>query len=118
LEGKSYAERERACLEYCRSMPGAQQLYLEAGDFALYRASMWHLGNYVPYSKRATLHDGVLTPRSGAWRARVIGGPSTAENMPEPTTNGAATNGHEEPRRFVGIRTRGGGEEYWKYQNK
>jgi hypothetical protein len=116
LEGKSYAERERIGLEYCRSMPGAEQLYLEAGDFAMYRASMWHLGNYVPYSKRASLHDAVLTPRSGAWRARVIGGPGADENMS--ASNGATANGHEEPRRFVGIRTRGGGEEYRKYQNK
>ena len=62
LEGKSAEEREPLCLEYCRSMPGAVQLHLEAGDFALYRNTLWHLGNYVPYRKRATLHDSAWTP--------------------------------------------------------
>lgn len=70
LEGKSSAERERVCLEYCESMPGAERLHLNAGDFALYRASLWHLGSYVPYRKRATLHDVVSTERSAAWRER------------------------------------------------
>lgn len=50
-------EREHVCLEYCRSMPGAVPLHLEAGDFALYQSTLWHIGNYVSYSKRATLHD-------------------------------------------------------------
>ena len=57
-------EQERACLDYCRGMPGATQLRLDAGDFAIYRASAWHLGNYVPYRRRATLHDLVYTPES------------------------------------------------------
>ena len=34
LDGRSAEEREPLCLEYCRSMPGAVQLHLEAGDFA------------------------------------------------------------------------------------
>lgn len=54
--------QERDCLAYCRNMPGAVQLRLNAGDFALYRSSGWHLGNYVPYRKRATIHDFVGTP--------------------------------------------------------
>lgn len=58
---------ERACLKYTKSMPGAVQLKLHAGDFALYRPIGWHLGNYVPYKKRATLHDGVFTPRYEEW---------------------------------------------------
>ena len=62
LEGKTYEERESICLDYCQSMPGAVQLRLEAGDFALYRNTLWHMGNYVPYKKRATLHDGPKTP--------------------------------------------------------
>ena len=45
-------------------MPGAVQLRLSAGDFALYRSSAWHIGNYVPYRKRATIHDFCGTP---AW---------------------------------------------------
>lgn len=62
LEGRSAEEREAIGLEYCRSMPGAVQLYLNAGDFALYRNTLWHLGNYVPYKMRATIHDGAMTP--------------------------------------------------------
>jgi len=72
LEGKSSAERERLCLDYCRSMPGAVQLLLNAGDFALYRNSLWHIGNYVPYRKRATLHDAVDTVEFATWRERVM----------------------------------------------
>ena len=67
---KSTEERERLSLEYTRSMPGAVQLHLEAGDFALYRPTAWHLGNYVPYFKRATLHDLVSTPEFDEWRTR------------------------------------------------
>ena len=68
LDGQSYAEREWTCLEYVRSMPGAQQLYLDAGDFCLYRNTLWHIGNYVPYARRATLHDAVDTDEFMAWR--------------------------------------------------
>lgn len=58
------AERERACLDYCRSMPGATQLLLNAGDLAFYRNALWHIGNYSPYRKRCTLHE---TVRDDAW---------------------------------------------------
>lgn len=67
LEGLSHAARERACLEYCQSLPGAQRLLLDTGDYCLYRNTLWHLGNYIPYRKRATLHDGVMTPAFRAW---------------------------------------------------
>jgi ectoine hydroxylase-related dioxygenase (phytanoyl-CoA dioxygenase family) len=67
LDGKSAEEREPLCLEYCRSMPGAVQVHLEAGDFALYRNTLWHFGNYVPYRKRATLHDSAWTPEFETW---------------------------------------------------
>lgn len=67
LEGLSNAARERACLEYCQSLPGAQRLLLDAGDYCLYRNSMWHLGNYIPYRKRATLHDSIFTPAFQEW---------------------------------------------------
>jgi hypothetical protein len=70
LDGMSDEERERACLEYCRSMPGAICLHLDAGDFALYRNTLWHLGSYVPYGKRATLHDVVDTPEFIEWREK------------------------------------------------
>lgn len=65
------AQRERACLAHCRRMPGAQPIVLFAGDCAFYRASNWHLGNYVPYAKRATLHDGFYGPADYAWREQV-----------------------------------------------
>lgn len=58
----SNAQRERDCLSYVTGMPGAVQLRLNAGDFALYRSSAWHIGNYVPYRKRATIHDFCGTP--------------------------------------------------------
>jgi len=67
LQGLTGAERERACLEYCRSMPGAQRLFLEAGDYCLYRNSLWHLGNYATSKKRATLHDNIMTPAFQKW---------------------------------------------------
>ena len=70
LEGKTSEERERICLDYCHSMPGAVRIYLDAGDFALYRNTLWHLGNYVPYRKRATLHNIVDTPEYVTWRER------------------------------------------------
>lgn len=72
LEGLSTVERERAGRAYCMSLPGAHCLQLNAGDFALYRNSLWHIGNYVPYRKRATLHDAVDTPAFAAWREKVL----------------------------------------------
>ena len=38
------AEVERRCVDYARSLPGAQVVALTAGDCAFYRASAWHLG--------------------------------------------------------------------------
>ena len=70
LDGKSDAERERLCLEYCQSMPRAMQFVLEPGDFALYRPNGWHIGSYAPYRKRATLHDGVWKPETRMWYQR------------------------------------------------
>ena len=72
FEGKRIEEREQTGLEYCRSMPGAVRLHLDAGDFTLYRNTLWHLGNYVPYQKRATLHDAVDTPEFVAWRENAL----------------------------------------------
>jgi ectoine hydroxylase-related dioxygenase (phytanoyl-CoA dioxygenase family) len=71
LEGLSSVERERECLRYVRQMPDATQLHLEPGDFALYRNTLWHLGNYVPYARRATLHDFVDTPEFADYRSRL-----------------------------------------------
>lgn len=66
-DGLHNARRERLCLDYCESLPGAQRLLLDAGDYCLYRNSLWHLGNYVPYRKRATLHEGVMTDKFQRW---------------------------------------------------
>ncbi len=54
-------ELELFCLRYCEAMPGAIQLVLNPGDFGLYRNVGWHLGNYVPYRKRMTLHTHCFT---------------------------------------------------------
>jgi ectoine hydroxylase-related dioxygenase (phytanoyl-CoA dioxygenase family) len=66
-EGVSPEERERTCLEYAYRMPGGVPVVLFAGDCAFYRASGWHLGNYVPYTKRATLHDNFQGDEDRAW---------------------------------------------------
>jgi hypothetical protein len=66
----SAPERERACLAHARRMPGAAPVGLFAGDVALYRATGWHVGTYVPYVKRATLHDAFFGPEDRAWRER------------------------------------------------
>jgi hypothetical protein len=57
----SSEEKELACMRHVRSMPGGVNIVLAAGDLAFYRAVAWHLGTYVPYVRRATLHDGFLT---------------------------------------------------------
>jgi hypothetical protein len=64
-------QRELACLHYTRQMPGAVPVTLGAGDVAFYRAVGWHIGNYVPYTKRATLHDGFYGLDDRAWQANV-----------------------------------------------
>ena len=63
----SNEEAERMGLSYCHAMPKAENIILESGDFALYRPRAWHLGNYVPYLKRATLHDSVWNPQAREW---------------------------------------------------
>eukprot|EP01043_Picozoa_sp_COSAG02_P009596 COSAG02_NODE_328_length_24547_cov_4.124141_14_plen_330_part_00 len=67
LQGLIAEEREAACHQYCEEMPGAVQLHLRAGDFAMYRNSLWHVGSYVPYVKRATLHDIIDTASMAQW---------------------------------------------------
>ena len=68
----THVEAEHFYLEHCRAMPGAVQIYLNAGDFMIYRNLAWHTGLYLPYQPRATIHDivshadgGPLTER---WR--------------------------------------------------
>jgi hypothetical protein len=69
--GISAAERELTCLRYVRQMPGATPVTLFAGDVAFYRACQWHIGNYVPYTRRATLHDGFYCEDDYRWQAAV-----------------------------------------------
>lgn len=47
--------------QYVHSMPGAEQVHLDAGDYLLYRNTLWHTGCYVPYQKRATVHGTIVT---------------------------------------------------------
>jgi hypothetical protein len=77
-DAMSPEERELACLQYTRRMPGAVQVALGAGDVAFYRAVGWHIGSYLPYNKRATLHDGFYGPDDLAWKANVPMAATTA----------------------------------------
>jgi hypothetical protein len=70
-DAMSAAEREAACVEYARRMPGGTPVALFAGDVAFYRACMWHIGCYVPYRRRATLHDSFLCEEDREWQAYV-----------------------------------------------
>lgn len=67
----SLEARELACSAYARSMPDAIPVALQAGDVAFYRACLWHLGTYIPYTKRATLHDGFYCEDDLKWQAAV-----------------------------------------------
>jgi ectoine hydroxylase-related dioxygenase (phytanoyl-CoA dioxygenase family) len=64
---KESSEREKKCLEHCEIMPEAEQVILHPGDALLYRNTIWHLGNYLPSQKRATLHTTVMTEPYQAW---------------------------------------------------
>ncbi len=55
-------DRYQRCIAYALSMPGAVNLQLKAGDFCLYRNTLWHMGCYRPDKIRATIHDGQMTP--------------------------------------------------------
>ena len=66
--GRTDEELELFCLRYCQAMPGAVQLVLNPGDFLLYRNLGWHLGNYVPYRERLTLHTHAVTPEFQTFR--------------------------------------------------
>lgn len=68
--GRTEAEQERFLHDYCAAMPGAVQLHLQPGDLAIYRSVGWHIGNYVPYRRRATLHCSAMTPAYGQFQQR------------------------------------------------
>ena len=70
-DARGDADRERRCRVYVESMPCATPVNLLAGDVAFYRASQWHIGTYVPYVQRATLHDGFYCTEDLEWQAEV-----------------------------------------------
>jgi hypothetical protein len=70
FQTESNEERERMCLAYCRRMPGAVRVHLDPGDLCVYRGTLWHMGNYVPYVKRATIIDLVDAPAYAEFRTR------------------------------------------------
>jgi len=69
LQGDHFTdeEREQLGVQYCKGMPGAVCLAMDAGDFALYHPCGLHLGSVLPYRKRVTIHDTVFSPESKAW---------------------------------------------------
>lgn len=69
---RSEAAQELFLQDYCQSMPGAVQVILQAGDLVLYRNTAWHLGNYVPYRRRATLHGQADTPEYARFKREMI----------------------------------------------
>jgi hypothetical protein len=62
---------EATLATYSAAMPGAVQVRLGPGDYALYRACGWHAGTYSPRTPRATLHDFVFTDAYIVWRDAV-----------------------------------------------
>lgn len=54
-------EIEYRSIDNVRAFPGGQRVVLDAGDMLLYRNTLWHLGNYTPWKRRATLHDNPMT---------------------------------------------------------
>ncbi len=66
-EAKEPEEAEQMFMDYVKSMPGAQQIHLNAGDYMIYRNTIWHTGCYVPYQKRATVHGAIMTPEYEAF---------------------------------------------------
>ncbi|MCC7192236.1 MAG: hypothetical protein IT444_05575 [Phycisphaeraceae bacterium] len=65
--GLNIEDAEAAVRDYTLSMPGAYQAHLFAGDYMLYRNSLWHLGSYLPYRKRATIHDSLFSDDFREW---------------------------------------------------
>jgi hypothetical protein len=70
VESKRPEEAEQMFMKYAKSMPGAQQIHLNAGDYMLYRNTLWHVGLYVPYQKRATIHGAIMTPEYESFMKR------------------------------------------------
>ena len=58
MEG-SHAELEAAYLENAYNFPGAVRVYLDPGDYCVYRNLGWHTGLYTTHTPRATIHDSI-----------------------------------------------------------
>jgi len=84
--------RAQKCLGYCKNMPNAEQVILKPGDCIIYRNTLWHLCNYHPQQKRATLHTTIITERYQQWiydqkektQAKLKQGPLQWENPHQP----------------------------------
>ena len=73
-------EKEYRCMDNITVFPGGHRAVIDAGDMLLYRNTIWHLGNYTPYKKRATLHDNPMTPEYLALGGTALGiKPATAK---------------------------------------
>ena len=66
-EGMAAEEIEAYYRDLMQSFPGAVQVHMGAGDLMIYRNLAWHTGNYLPYQRRATLHDGVFNAEWDEW---------------------------------------------------
>lgn len=55
----THAELEAYYLEKAYSFPGAKRVYLDPGDFMVYRNFGWHTGLYTTHTPRATIHDSI-----------------------------------------------------------
>lgn len=82
LDGLDSVQCEAACLEYTQGMPGAVQAHLRAGDYMVYRNCLWHIGNYVYYRKRATVHHPLFTNEYRELSEHVPYHPPTASGEP------------------------------------
>lgn len=58
---------EHLAEDYCRSMPSARKVALNAGDLMVYRNSAWHTAIYRADRPRATLFSNAATAESYAW---------------------------------------------------
>lgn len=48
----------------------------------LYRNTLWHTGNYVPYRRRATIHDALFSPEYKAFTGKRPLRPKKADGSP------------------------------------
>ncbi|MCX5660255.1 MAG: hypothetical protein NTW19_11105, partial [Planctomycetota bacterium] len=76
----THAELEAAYLEAAYNFPGAVRVYLDAGDFMVYRNGGWHTGLYTTHTPRATIHDSLGYQWPTAPEATPNNAPNTVPN--------------------------------------